>query len=251
MNETAGPDRSDASQPIATQTEANVTEESGAALLGAVDIVQAFTALRHELKLQVRAGRDLQEATVSGFERVEQAVLGLSRSLASPAVSSEGDASARRMAESITEIEEALQRAVVAMQQAGAVERAPLAPPVIAVLQRRYAAWPKWKRWLSGSWLQETCDEIEQTLRSVDRQEHWLSATEGTELLLARVHRLMAQCELQRVDVAGLPFDSESMNAIELVQTAQCPSGHVAEQLRPAYLWRQAVLKTAEVRVQR
>ena len=28
-------------------------------LLGATDIVEAFTALRHELKLQVRAGREL------------------------------------------------------------------------------------------------------------------------------------------------------------------------------------------------
>ncbi|MEZ6074200.1 MAG: hypothetical protein R3C56_00565 [Pirellulaceae bacterium] len=44
----------------------------GRATLGAIDIVEAFTSLRHELKLQVRSGRDLQQALDGRLQQIEQ-----------------------------------------------------------------------------------------------------------------------------------------------------------------------------------
>ncbi len=225
--------------------------DDGESLLGVVDIVQAFTALRHELKLQVRDGRELREATVDGLTRLEQAIGGLSRTLASRSPPAEGDAAARRLAQSIAEIEESLQRAVIALNQAVQAERSPLAPPVVAVIRHCHDSLRRPTRWLLGSWLLRTCDEVEKTFRCIDPPDSWQPAAEGISLLLARVHRLMAQGEIRRLDVDGLAFDPEHMNAIELVQWGRCPGGHVAEQLRPAYLWREAVLRPAEVRVEK
>ena len=72
---------------------------------------------------------------------------------------------------------------------------------------------------------------------------------QGFELLLARVRRQMQQCEIERVDVLRQIFDAETMNAIDVIDVPAVPSSHVAEQLRPAYLWRGNLLRCAEVRL--
>jgi hypothetical protein len=109
-------------------TDREPVEESG--LIGAADVVAAFTALRHELKLQVRAGRDL----AAGLEGLVDA--GVGRSLADvaerlsrmeavvhaaaasatarPAVTGGTDA-CRPMATALAEVEESLERAVAAI----------------------------------------------------------------------------------------------------------------------------------------
>lgn len=221
-------------------------------LLGAIDIVHAFTALRHELKLQVRDGRELREATIQGLTRVEQSMQSLSRAQTAIATQPQNsDHSSRRLAESIVEIEESLQRAVHAIDLAASKPHSPIAPQAVAIIRRQYESLPAVVRWFAGSYLKRTCVEIETALNSFNSHDAWTPATDGICLLLVRVHRLMSQNDLCRIDVAGLQFDSESMNAIELVQLGLCPSGYVAEQLRPAYLWRNAVLKTAEVRVEK
>ena len=81
-------------------------------LLGAMDIVEAFTTLRHELKLQVRGGRELQQSLQDTFIRLEQ------RIASQPTSQSENGASeSRKMAEAIADIEESLQRAIESVVQ--------------------------------------------------------------------------------------------------------------------------------------
>ncbi len=75
------------------------------------------------------------------------------------------------------------------------------------------------------------------------------AARQGLNLILARVHRLMKQSGLERLDVVGQPFDAELMFAIDTVASSTVPHAHVAEQLRPAYLWQGKLLRTAEVRL--
>lgn len=98
-------------------------------LIGSADIVAAFTALRHELKLQVRAGRDLSsglEGVVTGCldRRLEDLTERLSRmETAIHAVATGGKAwpaagsmdAVRPLAIAVAEIEESLERAVAAL----------------------------------------------------------------------------------------------------------------------------------------
>jgi hypothetical protein len=74
---------------------------------------------------------------------------------------------------------------------------------------------------------------------------------QGLELLLERVRRQMRQCGIERVDVLHKPFDAAAMQAIEVVDDAQVPSGHVADQLRPAYRRHGKIFRYAEVRIAR
>ena len=83
-------------------------ELAGQELLGAIDIVEAFTALRHELKLQVRTGRELQQRLGESVPRIESSLASRPNASGSTSVSDEG----RRLAEAVAEIDEALERAV-------------------------------------------------------------------------------------------------------------------------------------------
>jgi molecular chaperone GrpE len=74
-------------------------------------------------------------------------------------------------------------------------------------------------------------------------------AIEGLSLVLARLRQAMQEQEIERVDVLGQPFDGGTMNAIGTVESAEVPSGHVAEQLAPCYFWKGQVLRFADVRV--
>jgi molecular chaperone GrpE len=60
---------------------------------------------------------------------------------------------------------------------------------------------------------------------------------------------MMHEQGIERVDVQGKPFDADTMHAIGTVESADCPSGHVAEQLSPAYRWQGKLLRFADVRI--
>ena len=107
MNESTSPSMgtnpiSDAMSTFAN-SDANTNRTSE--LLGAVDIVEAFTTLRHEIKLQVRGGRELQQSLQESLQRLEQ-------KLTAPPVGTTPTSENRKMAEAIADIEESLQRAI-------------------------------------------------------------------------------------------------------------------------------------------
>lgn len=212
-------------------------------LLGAVDIVEAFTTLRHELKLQVRGGRELQQSLIDMIQRLEQRITSLPTST-SANISSES----RKLAEAIAEIEEGLQRAIESI-----VQKSESARSDINVLNR-YDAMVAKAPWIAktfaGNWLEDLRASLAHSIATAKRADSTQDATHrGLELLLARVHRLMQQCEIERVNVLHQPFDAESMNAIDLIVDPQVPSAHVAQQLRPLYRWRSNTLRCAEVRI--
>lgn len=217
--------------------------ESPDALLGALDIVEAFTSLRHELKLQVRGGRELQESMLENFQRLEQKLSAV------PATANAGNNSdSRKMAEAIAEIEESLNRAIESIiQNAMAV---PTATNVLGRFDEMVATAPWVARKFASSWLQELRAAVAHSIAEAKSLDKTKDATfRGLELLLARVHRLMQQFEIERENVLHKQFDSELMNAVDLIPDPQVPSGFVAEQLRPLYRWHGAVLRCAEVRV--
>lgn len=247
-------------------------------LLGALDIVEAFTSLRHELKSQVRTGRDLQQSLDERLQHIEQRldeqVALVSRIESAPPVpqalpTALSDqrllAEARQLAEALAEIEENLERAVETLRSPLAATPPPSGPPTpLAELLGQFdqtVAAASWtgkllarpllarlrgliERGLIESGLQQPDSEIADPAR-----ERLEVSGRGLELLLQRVHRLMESCDLVRQDVLGQAFDAETMRAIDVVSSDSVPSMHVAEQLSPLYLWQGQVLKYANVRL--
>jgi len=229
---------------IASVDEAmEATMEPAFERLGAVDIVEAFTTLRHELKLQVRGGRELQQSLNDTLQRLEQRITSLPTN-----ASASNTSESRKMAEAIAEIEESLQRAIESIVQESESARSD------ANVLNRYDAMVSKAPWIAktfaGKWLEDLRAGIAHSIATARRVASTQNvAHRGLELLLARVHRLMKQCEIERVDVLYKPFDAESMNAIDMIVDPQVPSAHVAQQIRPLYRWRSSTLRCAEVRI--
>ncbi len=217
--------------------------ESPETLLGALDIVEAFTSLRHELKLQVRGGRELQQSVLENIQRIEQKLSVV------PATANAGNNSdSRKMAEAIAEIEESLNRAIESIKQN--ISAVQTDTNLLQRFDEMTATAPWVARKFASSWLQELRAAIAHSIteaKSLDKTKD--ASFRGLELLLARVHRLMQQFEIERENVLHKQFDSELMNAVDLISDSQVPSGCVAQQLRPLYRWHGAVLRCAEVRV--
>jgi len=220
-----------------TDTNKNQTSE----LLGAVDIVEAFTALRHEIKLQVRGGRELQQSFQESLLRLEQ-------KLTAPPINATPSSESRKMAEAIADIEESLQRAIESIVPKAVVVREEnnVLNQCDAVLSK--APWIA--RAFAGRWIAQLrstlVDSMEASKPAAAVQD---ASYKGLELLLARVHRLMKQFEIERVNVLHQAFDAETMNAVDMIHAPSVPSAHVAQQLRPLYLWRNVTLRCAEVRI--
>ena len=212
-------------------------------LLGAMDIVEAFTALRHELKLQVRGGRELQQSLLDSVQRLEQKVA------SQPvAVVATGAPESRRMAEAIADIEESLQRAIES------IVKKPTAARTEDHLLIRFDEMVSKAPWIAktfaGKWLEDLRATLAHSITSgIPSDAAQDSTHRGLELLLARVHRLMKQCEIERVNVLHQAFDAETMNAVDMIVDPTVPSTHVAQQLRPLYRWRNTTLRCAEVRI--
>ena len=219
-------------------------------MLGALDIVEAFTALRQELKLQVRSGREMQQALGDAMHRLEQRVeqrveQGM---VAAQSSNSAAPSEGRKLAEAIADIDESLQRAVESLAQNMRVSRDK--PNWVVRFDQLVAKAP----WLARNFATKTFAEARSIL--VQAEQAFLSSEklpptviQGFELLMARVNRQMQQCEIERVDVLRQPFDAEVMNAIDVIEAPGITGSHVAEQLRPAYRWRGSLLRYAEVRL--
>ncbi len=226
--------------------ESVVLEPPSPELLGALDIVEAFTALRHELKLQVRGGRELQQSLVTSLERLE-------KHLQSEPAKGEGEerlaGEARILADAVAEMEESLSRSVEMLRQSAAREEDLVA--ALKEFDEVVAGSSRWARMGAGGLLEKLRNLLENSLVVRDEQDQSLVdvTRQGLDLLLARVHRLMEACDLQRVDVQERLFDAELMQAVDVIEQAEVPSAHVAEQLRPAYVWRGKILRCAHVRV--
>ena len=162
-------------------------------LLGAVDIVEAFTTLRHELKLQVRGGRELQQSLNDTLQRLEQRITSLPTN---PSASNTSES--RKMAEAIAEIEESLQRAIESIVQEPESARSD-----VNVLNR-YDAMVSKAPWIAktfaGKWLEDLRAGNAHSIATARRADSTPNIPHrGLDLLPARVHRLMNQCEVRHV----------------------------------------------------
>jgi GrpE len=203
--------------------------------LGIVEVVEAFTALRQDLKVQVRDGRQLQRTLTEALERLESKM-----TVAQAAPSGEAGGEARRMAEALAEVDETLQRILEGWKSTSDTVAAALSDFDKVVSQ---AGWMT-RRLAAG-----TFNKLRQQLQASQQVDPHASTAQALGLMSERLRRLMQQTRLLRIDVKGQPFDPERMRALDVVDSPGTPASHVAEQLRPVYIWRDQVLRYAEVRL--
>jgi len=220
--------------------------QTAASELGLVDLAREFTALRHEVKLQTKSGRGLEEQTAAAVAAMEEA----SRQFR--AVAPQEAEAARRAAlpliESMADLDEALGRAQAAVESA----RQRLDKSQAAFSGRLAdldAAQPAWKRWLCHSWYaaaRNLCQvDAEDRKRVVD------ALADGYEMVRKRLQRAMAKEGLYRMASVGLPVDPHAMTVVEVVDSDVHAPGTVVEEIRPGYRWNDKVVRFAEVRAAR
>lgn len=212
--------------------------EEVAPRFGLVDVVEAFTAMRHEWRGQTKESRALAASLDEAVTRIQQLEENL-LARAAPA----SDAEIRPFVEALTEAEHQIARAVVAVDQAEAtrLEQVRLAAEATEIY---YRGMNPLARWFARGLMAFVTRQYKMSVESGGS-----SASEGLGLLLDRLRRKMNQLHIERIDTLGQPFDPHTMNAIGTAQSAEYPPGHVAEQLSPGYRWRGEVLQFAAVRV--
>lgn len=208
---------------------------------GAVDIVEAFTAMRHEWRGQTKETRALAEqiqeavASIQSLEATRAAALADKRSQVAP--------EARQLALLIIETDHQLSRAIAAIAQWESNRRLREAAAAQAV-EQHIAAMNGIARWFSRPLLALLAGQ-----HSVREPAEEHPAVAGLNMVLSRLRRMMREQGIQRLDVLGEPFDAETMHAIGTVASTAYPPGFVAEQLSPAYRWHGQLLRFADVRV--
>lgn len=208
---------------------------------GMVDIVEAFTAMRHEWRGQTKESRALAEqiqAAVTNLQSLEANLL--TRAAADLA---EESTESERLVQLIAETDHQLSRAVAAVTQWEANRRLREVADAKAV-ERYFAGMNAIARWFARPLLAFIAEQRPAQERMTENP-----AIEGLDLVLARLRRTMNEHRIERLEAEGEAFDANTMHAIGTVAAEDCPTGHVAEQLSPAYLWRGRLLRFADVRV--
>ena len=205
---------------------------------GLVDVIEAFTAMRHEWRGQTKESRALAEAVQAAVTNIQE----LEAKLLAQTAAGSADES-RRLVELIVDTDNHLTRALDATTQSEANRR--LRDAADAQAMRQYFnGMHGIARWFARPLL--TFVE-EQHQAKTQTAEH--PAVAGLNLVLATLRRMMKEHQIIRIDTLGQVFDAELMNAVGTVAAQDCPSGHVAEQLSPGYRWRGRLLRFADVRV--
>jgi molecular chaperone GrpE len=214
---------------------------------GIIDLVEEFTALRHEVKLQTKSGRGLSEQTETTLAALKQAIEEI-RSVV-PTDAQAAWAAGKALAEGLADLDEALHRGEREIKRASQ-QIAELAPASLAAALGELFRTQSWiRRRLLGRYHNEVIAIIERAGES--RHELFESFLEGYGLIQNRLRRVMASEGIARIKTEGLPVDPELMTVLEVIDVPGEPAGTVVKELRRGYTWRGRVLRYAEVQAVR
>ncbi len=228
-----------------------VGSEESANSVGLLQVAESFTALRHEIKLQTKGLRGLQDHVRTNQQAVESAVDELESTRRDALESAEGSAlaTARPLIMGLLDIDEALGQAVKTTELAvTARDRSRMAKPsLIDDLERDFQQLPAWKRmWLTGFW-----NQVRQRLEAAPETPPPSSQTEtleGLRLLHARVRRVLSAAEVEPTRCIGHRVEPRTMRVIEVVDDPAQPPETVVDEIRAGYQWKGTTLRPAEVR---
>jgi molecular chaperone GrpE len=215
--------------------------------VGLFQIVEEFTAMRHEIKLQTRSARGLQE-------QAETLLEGLSRAIEQFRSVEQKEAQAawvagKGLAEALADIDVALDRGRAEIEKVTLRLIDDSVRVVDSVLDELLAG---------ESWFQRFL------LRSIDRRTRELARRrgearrnladaliEGYGLIQNRLRRALKSERIEAIECIGHAVDPERMTVVEVVDAPGLPPGQVVEEICRGYTWKGRLLRYAEVRAAR
>lgn len=223
---------------------------------GLFRLLEEFTALRHEIKLQTRSARGLEEAVAEILPSVKESIEGVRALRERPIPMSAGTGPAagpathaqfQSFALALAELDEALQRG--RQQVARSIEMLRETPATVFAtqLQAMYARQSWLARWFARSLYRELSESLELLADTRERDDLLSALDDGYGLIQQRLNRLMAKEDISRIATVGQPVDPEWMVVVEAV-SLEGPPGVVVDEIRPGYSWKGKVLRYAEVR---
>ena len=215
---------------------------------GLIDLVEEFTGLRQELKLQTKSSRGLQEQAESLLPPLSQAIE-LFRSVAPQEEQAAWNAG-KPLAEGLATLDEALDRCRREIEKAhtAATEQTPR--KLVEALDQVHAGQSWLRRKLFRRYHGQVREAVQRQAQGIHHD--WLqSLLEGFDLIQNRLRRLMRSECIEPIGCLGRPVDPDRMIVVEVAEAPDCAPGTVIEELRRGYTWRGRVLRLAEVRAVR
>jgi len=204
---------------------------------GLLDVVEAFTAMRHEWRTQSKQNRDLAQSMQASTELLTRIESTLDQKLSATT----GDGDLQRLISLVIDLDISLTRAVEATSDsAGTTEQTEL----LANVRGSYEQSGFFSRLFSRKIYQRIIAAIQNESHCEPN-----STVEGVRLVLNRLRRMMSEQNLTRVETVGQTFDGETMKAISAMESNQDDSGVVVEEITPAYFYNGQLVRVAEVRV--
>ncbi len=225
---------------------------------GMIDLVDAFTAFRHEYRNQSRESRTIQDSLRNLTERIESVADGIEEHAAqlknqtppNPAGSFASSASstssappepARQWTQTLIEFDTQWTRAIEA-----AVRHDEFLRKQNSDFGEQFETAVASLSWFRRRLIAPFLNQLRQILPPASDAS---AITDGLTILLGRLRQVLTENQIERREAIGLPFDGEWMRSIGTINDPQTPSGHVAQELSPAYFSQGIVIKFADVRV--
>lgn len=216
--------------------------------VGLYALIEEFTALRQELKLQTKSTRGLQAQAETLLPALQQAIDQFRT--VEPKEAQAVWTAGKSLAESLADLDEALDRGRDELEKARQRLVEEPGQALAAALGDLYArqSWP-WRR-LVRSYHERAMDLVRgQGLEA--RRGLFAALLEGYALIQSRLRRALTAEQIERIDCLGKPVDPDLMIVVEAVDDPDQPPGVVVGEIRRGYTWRGRVLRFAEVRASR
>lgn len=216
---------------------------------GLFQLAEEFTALRQELKLQTKSGRNLQEQTEQAVKALNQSLETIRTAEAQAVAAAKAAFKPREEAllESYMNLDDALERGRQALEAVrNKISRAS-AQPLLDQLDADYAKLGWWSRRLSAGY--HASAKLAVNRHSTNHSGPLDSVLEGYQLIQNRVQKAMKAEDLERIPCEGLPVDLNSMTVVEALPEPGKTPGTVLKEVRRGYRWQGQIVRFAEVAV--
>ncbi len=220
----------------------SLPKESAAPLpeIGLRQLVEAFTAMRHETKLQTKSTRGVVDAVQSSLAGLDAA---MRQFQATPEEGAREKEATIPLIEALVELDEALLRGARAFETT--TQTAP--ERLEEMLDELFQGLPWWHRWTARLLHGQIRHRCIKTMERINTED-FAHLKEGYALIQGRFQRVLRERGVHRIKSVGRHVDPEEMNVVELVNSPEAEPETVVEEVRPGYKWRDRVIRFAEVR---
>ena len=216
---------------------------------GMYRLVEEFTSLRHELKLQTKSARGLEDSTQTLVAALGQAIEAM-RSV-EPRETQAAWSAGKNLALLLAELDESIDRGRLQTERAIARLNEEPTHRILKQLDEFQAEQTWFWRWLCGARHRRLRARIDAELELSDRRALLDALLDGYRMVQKRLINALASEGVTRIVSVGRFVDPEEMIVVDVVDAEDTPPGVVFDEVRRGYTWNGRLLRNAEVRATR